>query len=111
MDQAHPKQFLRYDSIPDSINDAARNLSQNYISQGLTTIPAIAAKYSPVGASNDPNKTNAQWPGQVSRIYSAMGGSRTDFGPAPAQAVGDAVSVMGNYNSWDQFPAAVQASN
>jgi len=113
MNPANPKQFLRYDSIPDSINDAARNLSQNYLQQGLTTIPAIGARYSPVGASNDQNKTNAQWPSQVAQIYKQLGGTRTDFSPtpqpAPAQGVADGIPIMSG--GWDTFPIATQASN
>src|ERR1700730_1808842 len=99
MDPAHPKQFLRYDSIPDSINDAARNLSQNFLQQELVTIPQIAQKYSHIGASNDPNKTNAQWPGQVSRIYQQFGGTKTNFGPTGvADAVNTRATTAGGNN-------------
>jgi beta-N-acetylglucosaminidase len=111
MNPQNSSQFLLYDSVPDSINATARNLSQNYLAQGLTTIPQIGAKYSPVNAPNDPGRTNSQWPSSVSQLYSQFGGTKTNFAPTPVQGVGDAVNIMGNYNSWDQFPAAQQASN
>lgn len=50
-----------YDSLSDSIFDMARNLRQNYLNQGKTTIAAIGAKYAPVGASNDPTGLNNHW--------------------------------------------------
>jgi hypothetical protein len=59
----------------------ASNLKRNYIDQGLTTIPAIGAKYAPVGAANDPNKTNAEWPGEVTKIYSQLGRTPQLTGP------------------------------
>jgi Mannosyl-glycoprotein endo-beta-N-acetylglucosaminidase len=95
MDPKNPKQFLKFDSISDGIDATASNLSRNYLQQGLTTIPQIGAKYSPVGASNDPNNTNAQWPGTVQKLYTQMGGTGTRFGP---QQVGPGVAIMGGYN-------------
>jgi hypothetical protein len=95
MDPKNPKQFQKFASIPDAIDATASNLSRNYLQQGLTTIPQIGAKYSPVGASNDPNNTNAQWPGIVQKLYTQMGGTGTRFGP---QQVGPAVAMMGGYN-------------
>jgi hypothetical protein len=106
MDPKNPKQFLKYDSISDGIDATARNLSENYLKQGFTTIPQIGAKYSPVGASNDPNNTNAQWPGTVQKLYTQMGGTRTTFGP---QQVGPAVATMGGYN--EPQPGTAAASN
>jgi hypothetical protein len=110
MDPKNPKQFIKYNSIADGINATASNLSRNYLQKGLSTIPEIASKYSPPGASNDPNKTNVQWPSQVQQIYAAMGGIKTMFGP---QQVGPGVAMMGGYNepeSWDNFPT-VQVTN
>jgi Mannosyl-glycoprotein endo-beta-N-acetylglucosaminidase len=95
MDPKNPKQFLKYDSISDGIDATASNLSRNYLQQGLTTIPQIGAKYSPPGASNDRNNTNAQWPGTVQKLYTQMGGTGTRFGP---QQVGPGVAIMGGYN-------------
>jgi beta-N-acetylglucosaminidase len=85
------KQFIRYDSIPDAIEATARNLSQNYLQQGLSTIDQIASKYSPSDAKNDPHGTNREWPGQVRQIYQKMGGTQEYFGPAQ---VAKAIPIM-----------------
>jgi hypothetical protein len=105
MDPKNPKQFLKFDSIASGIDATARNLSENYLKQGFSTIPQIGAKYSPPGASNDPNNTNAQWPGTVQKLYTQIGGTRTRFGPG----VGPAVDIMGGYN--EPQPGTAAASN
>ena len=56
-----------YDSVEESIFDMARNLRQNYVDQGKTTIAAIGAKYAPVGAGNDPTGLNNHWVTGVNR--------------------------------------------
>jgi hypothetical protein len=90
-----PNQYQKFNSIPDSINATAKDLAENYLKRGLSTIPEIAAQYAPPGAANDPNDTNAQWPGIVQKLYTQMGGTRTRFGP---QQVGPGVAMMGGYN-------------
>lgn len=57
-----------YASVEESIMDMARNLSKNYLGQGLTTLGEIGAKYAPVGASNDPTGLNNHWVTGVSRF-------------------------------------------
>jgi hypothetical protein len=91
----NPKQYQKFASIPDAINATAKDLAENYLKRGLTTIPQIAAEYAPPKAANDPNDTNAQWPGSVQKLYAKMGGTRTTFGP---QQVGPGVAIMGGYN-------------
>lgn len=62
------KKGLRsYDSVEESIFDMARNLRQNYLNEGKTTIAAIGAKYAPVGAGNDPTGLNNHWVTGVNR--------------------------------------------
>nr|WP_246231665.1 glucosaminidase domain-containing protein [Sporosarcina jiandibaonis] len=56
-----------YDSVEESIFDMARNLRQNYLNLGKTTITEIGAKYAPVGAANDPTGLNNHWTTGVSR--------------------------------------------
>jgi hypothetical protein len=58
----------------DAILTAVRVLGDGYLRQGLTTIPAIAAKWAPVGATNDPTDLNGNWPAGVSAYYAALGG-------------------------------------
>jgi beta-N-acetylglucosaminidase len=97
MDPKDPKNFQRFESIPDAIDATARDLSENYLKQGLGTIAQIGAKYSPPTdekgrrTANDVYGTNAQWPSQVQQIYQKMGGNRIQFGP---QLVGPAVAIM-----------------
>src|SRR5260370_42360445 len=90
-------QFMRFDSIPDAINATAKDLSENYLTQGVSTIADIGAKYAPTDAKNDPKHTNEQWPSQVSQIYRKMGGSRERFAMG-SQLVGPAVNLMVGYN-------------
>lgn len=56
-----------YDSLEESIYDMARNLRQNYLDKGITTIAAVGAKYAPVGAGNDPTGLNNHWVTGVNR--------------------------------------------
>jgi hypothetical protein len=58
----------------EAIETAATVLSDGYLSQGLTAIPTIGAKWAPVGASNDPTDLNSAWPRGVARFYTALGG-------------------------------------
>jgi hypothetical protein len=50
-----------YGSVEESIMDMARNLSKNYLGEGLDTISKIGAKYAPIGAGNDPTGLNNYW--------------------------------------------------
>jgi len=67
-----------YDSIRDSIFDMARNLRENYLDQGKTTIAQIGAKYAPIGAANDPNQLNNHWVTGVQRYFDTLSG-KTDL--------------------------------
>ncbi len=66
-----------YNSIDQSLFEMVRNLRENYIAQGRTTIASIGEKYCPVGAKNDPNDLNKHWIGGVTenmrKIMSATG--------------------------------------
>lgn len=57
----------------EAIAMAGRTL-RRYADDGLVTIPAIAARWAPVGADNDPGALNNSWPSGVSAYYSAIGG-------------------------------------
>jgi len=65
---------LAFASDAAAIATAAQNLASNYIADGLTSIPEIAAKWAPPGASNDPGGLNLNWPSDVSRYYQTLGG-------------------------------------
>ena len=99
MTPSNTQQHQKFNSVEDSINAGASNLSRNYLQKGLTTIPQIAAVYSPVKpdgspVKNDPHGTNKEWPGTIQQLYSKMGGDNKFFGPQP---VGRAVNMMGGY--------------
>ncbi|MFK9090577.1 glucosaminidase domain-containing protein [Bacillus salipaludis] len=61
-----------YSSIEDSIMDMARNLSKNYLGQGLTSISKIGAKYAPIGADNDPSGLNNHWVVGVTKFFDSL---------------------------------------
>jgi hypothetical protein len=63
---------MHFASIDEGLNAGAANLYKNYISKGKTDIKEIAAKYSPVGASNDPNGLNKNWVGGVSARINSL---------------------------------------
>jgi hypothetical protein len=58
-----------YSSVEASIMDMARNLSKNYLGEGLTSISKIGAKYAPIGADNDPTGLNNDWVKGVTHYY------------------------------------------
>lgn len=61
-----------YSSLEESIFDMARNLRENYLNKGKSTIAAIGAKYAPIGASNDPTGLNNHWVNGVSKFYNNL---------------------------------------
>ena len=61
-----------YASTEDSLRDMARNLSKNYIGQGLSSISSIGMKYAPVGADNDPTGLNNHWVKGVSKYFDRL---------------------------------------
>ncbi|WP_051287553.1 glucosaminidase domain-containing protein [Paenibacillus taiwanensis] len=66
--------LMTFDSIEDGIDAMARNLKKNYFDQGLNSIDAIARKYAPQGAANDPRGLNKYWTTGVNKFYSALSG-------------------------------------
>jgi murein DD-endopeptidase MepM/ murein hydrolase activator NlpD len=71
---------MAFGSDAAAIAYAAQTLADNYVADGLATIPQIAGKWAPPGAGNDPAGLNLDWPGNVSTFYQALGGD-------PAQPV------------------------
>jgi beta-N-acetylglucosaminidase len=61
-----------YSSVEASIIDMARNLSNNYLDKGFTTIPKIGSKYAPIGADNDPTGLNNHWVTGVSHYLDQL---------------------------------------
>ena len=52
--------------------DMARNISNNYLGKGLSSISDIGAKYAPIGASNDPTGLNNYWVNGVTQYYNQL---------------------------------------
>jgi beta-N-acetylglucosaminidase len=61
-----------YASVEESIMDMARNLSKNYLGEGLSSISQIGAKYAPIGAANDPTNLNNHWVTGVNRFLNQL---------------------------------------
>jgi cell wall-associated NlpC family hydrolase len=70
--------YASFDSWDQAIHTVATGLQVGYLAEGRTDVYSIAAKYSPVGASNDPNGTNGQEPVNVARFLTELGGSPND---------------------------------
>jgi murein DD-endopeptidase MepM/ murein hydrolase activator NlpD len=82
---------IRYPSWERSITVAADTLANGYIAEGRTTLAAIAAKWAPVGAANDPSGLNSHWVRGVGAAYGDLGGD-----PAGSVLVGaDSAEVCG----------------
>lgn len=70
-----------FDSYEDSIKSGIRNLSLNYLYQGLNTVSKIQKKYAPTGAANDPNGLNNSWVSGVTYYYQRITGKNpSDLG-------------------------------
>lgn len=67
------KTLKSFDSVEVGIIECVRNLKNNYIDLGLTTIENIGSKYAPIGADND-NGYNQYWVDSVSSIYKNLKG-------------------------------------
>lgn len=71
------KRYMSFDSVPESIDLKAKTI-QKLTNQGLDTIDKLATKYAPVGAANDPQNLNVNWPGSVKSFYSQITGTTPD---------------------------------
>ena len=60
---------MKFNSIEDSIRYMGSVLTRLYINDGLYTVEAIHSRYSPVGATNDPNNFNSNW---VKNVYNYL---------------------------------------
>lgn len=61
-----------YDTLDSGIDAFVRNLRNNYIDMGLTSIEQIQKKYAPLGADNDPNNLNSHWVSGVYKYYNEL---------------------------------------
>lgn len=61
----------KYETIEDGYKACAKNLKNNYIDKGLTTIEQIQKKYAPIGI-NDKGNVNRYWVHGVTSIYNQL---------------------------------------
>lgn len=66
---------IDFPSYEAAIETVAKGLRENYLNQGLKTIPQIGSKYAPSGAANDPTNLNSHWSRNVSKFFRELGGS------------------------------------
>ena len=71
------KTLRRFNTLADGIDYVHKNLYNTYISQGLTTIEQIGAKYAPIGAANDPSGLNSHWIPNITSVYKDITGEST----------------------------------
>ncbi len=88
---------IAYPSDAAGIDAAAANLARSYIADGVTTIPAIAQKWAPPGATNDPGNLNGSWPSGVGQFFRELGGNPDApvlLTAQPTACVGTAAQTM-----------------
>ncbi len=79
MDANTNYQTVKYfNTLDEGIEAVIKNLSNNYIKQGLTTIQSIGNKYCPIGVGNDPYGLNKYWVGNVTDFYNELTGKNVD---------------------------------
>lgn len=66
--QSGYKEQAEFNSVDDCLEALAKNLKNNYVGKGLTTISQIHQKYCPIGASNDPTGLNKNWGPTISQL-------------------------------------------
>lgn len=76
MDPATNWKYVKtFPSLQEGYRTCISNISRNYIAKGKNTIEAMAKIYAPLGASNDPNGYNKNWPSGVNKIYKEITGT------------------------------------
>jgi hypothetical protein len=77
----------KFPTIEAGIDAMAKNLKENYIDKGLTTIAQIQEKYAPIGSKNDPKGLNKDWTAGVTAFRNQLAMKRTS-GTVAKQAGG-----------------------
>ncbi len=84
-------------SWDEAIRTVAAGLQTGYLTEGRLDVFSIAAKYAPVGASNDPHHTNGEEPRNVATYLRRLGGNPDDirFGAGPSPESGLQLPAFG----------------
>jgi cell wall-associated NlpC family hydrolase len=102
--------YVTFSSWDQAIRTVAYGLQKGYLSEGRTDVYSIAAKYSPVGADNDPNHTNAQEPVNVAKYLVELGGNPNDIRAQSSSPLSTAQGLGGFATVWGSSPGAQAAS-
>ena len=86
--------YVNFTSWADAIETVAAGLEKGYLSEGRTDVFAIASKYSPPGALNDPNHTNGEEPYNVQKFLLDLGGNPADIRWGAAPGSGETFSSL-----------------
>jgi hypothetical protein len=73
--------YVSYPSVQAGIDDAAKVIAKDWVAGGRT-IAGLGKIYAPPGASNDPNRTNAQWPSGVTSFQRQLAAAASMPGAA-----------------------------
>lgn len=90
---------MQFSGLDAGIDKTASVLAKNYNSVG-GEMHALARKYAPLGAANDPGRQNGNWLGGVSKFRSDMTGS---IGSGGSAGTGDAVAIAEKYNGLGEY--------
>jgi hypothetical protein len=65
------REHMKFPTLGEGI-DKAGEVQKRIYEQGGRAIAGMASIYAPVGAKNDPHRTNVQWPGSVTSIQNRL---------------------------------------
>ena len=68
----HGSGGIEYPNWRAGIDAAARNLAENYLSEGRDTINEISSKWAPLSDSRDVNAVNQHWAGNVGQYWDEL---------------------------------------
>ena len=72
-----------FGSWPEAIEKVSQGVHDGYLAQGRTSVPAISARWAPVGAANDPGNLNSDWSRNVATYLGEQGGDPANVALAP----------------------------
>lgn len=88
---------LAFPSIDAGIAAAGRTVAKNYSAAGRH-LGAMAKRYAPVGAANDPGGLNSRWQSGVSKQINALSGGIGSAGAGDAVSAGEKYLGMNEYS-------------
>jgi cell wall-associated NlpC family hydrolase len=103
--------YETFSSWDQAIRTVAHGLQHGYLAEGRTDVYSIAAKYSPVGASNDVHGTNAEEPVNVTKYLLQLGGNPNDIRAGSSSPLSTAAGLGAGIDTvWGSSAGAQAAS-